>query len=81
MHHHGPEVVEAVRNGEMLVAVDDDHVLRGVDGAAPLTAMVRADSHTAGLRREMTRLSARIDDLHDRMVQIAEASVEVLASR
>jgi hypothetical protein len=43
--------------------------------------MVRADSDTVGLRQEMTRLSARVDDLHDRLVEIAEASMEVLVRR
>jgi hypothetical protein len=64
-----------------VLVVDDDRLLRGIEGDAPLATAVRSDNETAQLREQVSNLTARIDDLHDRLVDIAEAAVEVLARR
>lgn len=75
------DLVAAARDGEIVLVVDDDRLLRGIEGDAPLAAAVRSDNETAQLREQVSNLTARIDDLHDRLVDIAEAAVEVLARR
>jgi hypothetical protein len=75
------DLVAAARDGEIVLVVDDDRLLRGIEGDAPLAAAVRSDNETAQLREQVSNLTAQIDDLHDRLVDIAEASVEVLARR
>ena len=75
------ELLAAVREGEIVLAVDDDHVVRAVDGEAPLAAVVRGDSDTARLIGEIRDVSARVDDLHDRLVDVAEAFIAALSRR
>lgn len=75
------DLVAAARDDEIVLVVDDDRLLRGIEGDAPLVAAVRSDNETAQLREQVSNLTAQIDDLHDRLVDIAEASVEVLARR
>jgi hypothetical protein len=75
------DLVAAARAGETVLVVDDDRVLRGVEGDAPLVAAIRGDDDAAQLREQVSGLAARIDDLHDRLVNLAEVAVEVLARR
>ena len=55
--------------------------VRGIEGEAPLVAVVRIDNDTERLRQQIRDLSRRIDDLHHHLVDIAEASVEALIHR
>ena len=66
------DLVAAARAGETVLVVDDDHVLRGIEGSAPLATAIRGDNDTADLREQIGALAARIDDLHDRLVDLAE---------
>jgi hypothetical protein len=75
------DLVAAARAGETILVVDHDHVLRGVEGDAPLAAAIRRDNDTAHLREQIGALAARLDDLHDRLVDLAEASIAVLTRR
>jgi DNA-binding IclR family transcriptional regulator len=75
------DLVAAARAGEAVLVVDDDHVLRGVEGDASLAAAIRGDNDTVHLRVQVSGLTARLDDLHDRLVDLAEASIEALARR
>ena len=70
------EFALAVRAGELLLHVDDDQIMRGIEGDAPLVAVVRADSAAHQLARKVADLHARIDDLHVRMVDAAEGALE-----
>jgi hypothetical protein len=75
------ELLAAIRDGEVVLAVDDDHVVRGIEGEAPLVAVVRGDNGTARLVEEVRDLNARVDDLHDRLVDMVEASIAVFTRR
>jgi hypothetical protein len=75
------QVVDACRADEIVLAVDDDHVIRDVEGDALLIAAVRLDGHAVRLARQITDLSARLDELHDRLVDVAEAAVDGLSRR
>jgi hypothetical protein len=75
------ELLAAVREGEVVLAVDDDYVVRAVEGEAPLAAVVRGDNDTARLIEKIRHLNARADDVHDRLVDVAEASIAVLTRR
>jgi CMP-2-keto-3-deoxyoctulosonic acid synthetase len=73
--------VDACRAGEIVLAVDDDRVIRDVEGDAPLIAAVRLDGHVVRLAHEVTDVASRLDELHNRLVDIAEAVVGGLARR
>jgi hypothetical protein len=75
------DLLAAARAGETVLVVDDDHVLRGVEGDVPLVAAIRGDNDAVDLREQISGLAARIDDMHDRLMDLAEASVEVLTRR
>jgi hypothetical protein len=75
------QVVDARRAGEVVLAVDDDHIIRGVEGEAPLMAAVRLDGHAMRLTGQIGDVAMRLDELHDRLVDIAEAVVDGLARR
>jgi hypothetical protein len=75
------ELVTALRDGDVVLVADNDHVVRGVEGEAPLAAVIRADNDTARLIAEVRELNARVDDLHDRLVDMVEVSMDVLTRR
>jgi hypothetical protein len=52
------QIVDACRAGEIVLAVDDDHVIRDVEGDAPLVVAVRLDGHAVRLARQITDLGA-----------------------
>jgi hypothetical protein len=52
-----------------------------VEGDAPLIAAVRLDGHAVRLIRQISDVATRLDDLHNRLVDIAEAVVDGLARR
>jgi hypothetical protein len=49
------QVVDACRAGEIVLAVDDDHVIRDIEGDAPLIAAVRLDGHAVRLIQQNQR--------------------------
>jgi hypothetical protein len=75
------ELLAAVRDGEVVLVADNDHVVRAVEGEAPLAAVVRGDNDTAGLIAEIRELYARVDDPHDRLADMVEASMEAFTRR
>jgi CMP-2-keto-3-deoxyoctulosonic acid synthetase len=75
------QVVDACRAGEVVLGVDDDHVIRSVQGYAPLIAAVRLDGHAVRLAQQISDVATRLDELHERLLDIAEAVVDGLARR
>jgi hypothetical protein len=64
-----------------VLGVDNDHVIRDVEGDAPLITVVRLDGHAVRLIQQISDVATRLDDLHNRLVDIAEAVVDGLARR
>jgi hypothetical protein len=57
---------------ELVLVVDDDHVVRGVEGPASLAAIMHADRRLLAVRRE-------VDELRQRLLDIAETAVHRLS--
>ena len=60
------ELFEAQGEGEVVLDVDDDQVLRDVEGDAPLAVTVRHDRELTDVRRVTAGLAVRVSDLGDR---------------
>jgi hypothetical protein len=75
------ELAAAVRDDEVVLRATGGCLVRAGDGDAPLVAMIRVDNDVAVLLRQLTDLTLKVEDLHSRLLDIADATTEILARR
>jgi hypothetical protein len=75
------ELAAAVRDGEAVLHVTSEHVVRAGRHDPSLVAVIRLDNDVAALLRQLTDVVLEVNDLRTRLLDIVEAAAHSLASR